>query len=79
MDTIKNYFVKLYKDNRVYTLLQISYSLLAVVTLMICGVIALMNQQLGVNLLFVPCACAAILGINALIWSILKTILDSLR
>ena len=49
----------------------------AAVTL-ICGIIALINQSLGITLLFVPCGAAAILGINALVWSILKTFLDGL-
>ncbi|MBR3135275.1 hypothetical protein IKG54_01770 [Candidatus Saccharibacteria bacterium] len=78
MDTIKQYYLKLYKEGKTYTLLQLFYSFATLASLMVCGIIALINQSLGITLLFVPCGAAAILGINALAWSILKTFLDGL-
>lgn len=78
MNTIKTNFINLYKDNKTYTILQLGYAIIAVASLVICGLIALINQNLGITLLYVPCAATAILGINALFWSILKTILDSI-
>ena len=78
MDTIKQHYLKLYKEGKTYTLLQLFYSFAALASLIICGIIALINQNLGITLLFMPCGASVILGVNALVWSILKTFLDSL-
>ena len=70
--------IKLYKDRRELTLLEITYFALSIVSFAIAGIIALFNQSLGVSVLIVP-LIALVAGImNIVAWSLVKLIIEGL-
>ena len=71
------YFKDLYQKHREYTLLQWLYAIVAILSLVICGIIALMNQTLGISLLIIPLTFGVAFATNLVIWSLLSTVLRS--
>lgn len=73
-----NSLVKLYKDGKELTLLEITYFALSVLSFVVAGVVALFNQSLGVSILIVP-LIALIAGVmNIVAWSLVKLIIEHL-
>ena len=70
--------IKLYKDRRELTLLEITYFALAVISFAISGIIALFNQSLGISILIVPLVALAVGTLNIVVWSIVKLIIEGL-
>lgn len=70
--------IKLYKERRELTLLEIAYFALSVISFIVAGTIALFNQSLGISILIVP-LCALIAGVvNIVAWSLVKLLVESL-
>lgn len=76
---MKSKFLSLYQNNRELTVLQIVYLAGAIITVFICGLLALVNQELGMSCLFVPLVGIAIFCTNIVVWSLTKFIIDSLH
>lgn len=73
-----NDIIKLYKNGKELTLLEIAYFVITLVSFAVAGVIALFNQSLGVSVLIVP-LIALIAGImNIVAWSLVKLIIEHL-
>jgi len=71
-----NDIIKLYKEGKELTLLEIAYFAITIVTFAIAGVIALFNQSFGVSILIVPLV-ALIAGVmNIVAWSLVKLIVE---
>ena len=69
--------IKLYKDRRELTLLEITYFALSILSFAIAGVVALFNQSLGVSILIVPLV-ALIAGLmNIVAWSLVKLVIEA--
>ena len=66
-----NYFVDLYKRDKQITLLTWCYSVIAVVFLLVAGMIALINQPLGVAILIVPLIAIIALCMNIVFWALI--------
>ncbi len=78
MDLIK-YFTNLYKENRQISLLTWVYGSVAIVSLIIAGLFALINQSLGHILLFIPGICVLVLVLNLVIWSLIRSTIEALE
>ena len=73
-----NDIIKLYKEGKELTLLEIAYFAITIVSFGVAGLIALFNQSLGVSVLIIPLV-ALVAGImNIVAWALVKLILDHL-
>lgn len=72
------YFKNLYVNHREYALLQWLYAIIALLGLFISGIVALMNQTLGISILIVPGIFSIAFVANLVAWSLLNTVLKSL-
>ena len=70
--------IKLYKERRELTLLEITYFALSVITFAVAGIIALFNQSLGVSILIVPLIALIAGVVNIVAWSVVKLLIESL-
>lgn len=77
MKSVIDYFVELYKENRQITLLTWCYSALTIIFVMIAGLIALLNQPLGVGVLVVPLVCVVALCMNIVFWALIHLAIDT--
>ncbi|MBQ9019979.1 hypothetical protein IJ096_01510 [Candidatus Saccharibacteria bacterium] len=78
MDKKMGYFKNLYVNHREYALLQWLYAIIALLGLFISGIVALMNQTLGISILIVPGIFSIAFVANLVAWSLLNTVLKSL-
>ena len=75
---MKKDLIKLYKDRRELTLLEITYFAIAIVAFGVAGILALFNQDLGLRALIVPLV-AFIAGLmNIVVWAVIRLIVDTL-
>ena len=77
MDMI-NYFANLYKEKKQVALLTWAYSILAVASIFIAGLVALINQTVGVGMLIIPLVAIVALCMNVVAWSLVRFALDTL-
>jgi len=73
-----NTIIKLYKNHRELTLLEITYFVLMIIAFMVAGIVALFSQSLGVSILVVPLVCLIAGVMNLVAWSLVKLALDNL-
>ncbi|MBR0460964.1 hypothetical protein IJI91_03220 [Candidatus Saccharibacteria bacterium] len=70
--------IRLYKERRELTLVEITYFALAVISFVVAGTIALFDQSLGISILIVP-LIAMVTGIaNIVAWSLIKLFIEGL-
>ena len=73
-----NDIIKLYKNGKELTLLELAYFAITLISFAVAGVVALFNQSLGVSVLVVP-LIALIAGVmNIVAWSLVKLIIEHL-
>ena len=53
-------------------LLQVAYLIVAVMSVIICGIVGLFNQSLGVGMLIFPLVIAIALCMNVVSWALIK-------
>ena len=70
--------VRLYKERRELTLLEIAYFTLSVISFIIAGTVALFNQSLGVSILIVPLFALVAGVVNIVAWSLVKLLIGGL-
>ena len=70
--------IKLYKDRRDLTLLEIAYFALSVFSFIVAGTISLFNQSLGVSILIVPLIALVAGVVNIVAWSLVKILIEGL-
>ena len=73
-----NDIIKLYKEGRELTLLEIAYFAITVVSFAVAGVVALFNQSLGVSVLIIPLVALVAGVMNIVAWSLVKLIIEHL-
>lgn len=73
-----NGIIKLYKNHRELTLLEMTYFIMMILAFVVAGVVALFSQSLGVSILVVPLVCLIAGVMNLVAWSLVKLALDSL-
>lgn len=70
--------IKLYKERRELTLLEIAYFALSVISFIVAGTIALFNQALGISILIVPLFALIAGVVNIVAWSLVKLLVEGL-
>lgn len=73
-----NTIIKLYKNHRELTLLEMTYFIMMILAFMVAGIVALFSQSLGVSILVVPLVCLIAGVMNLVAWSLVKLALDNL-
>lgn len=73
-----NYFIKLYTEHRSLALITWGYLIISVLALLLAGIFALMNQDLGRSILFVPLLSFLACICNLVIWALIKLGIDTL-
>ena len=74
-----NKFTNLYKENRQIALLSAVYGTVATVSLLIAGLFAIIDQEIGRKILIVPQLSLIALVGNLVAWSIIHTLFDSIN
>lgn len=72
-----NYFIKMYKEKKQVALLTWAYSALALISIVVAGLCALINQSVGVGMLIIPLVAIIALCMNVTAWSLVRFALDS--
>lgn len=75
MDVFK-YFMNLYRGRKQVILLSWAYLFMAVVSVLIAGICALINQSVGVGMLILPLIAITALCANIVVWSFVRFIID---
>ena len=70
--------IKLYKDNKQLTLLEIAYFALPILSFAVAGIVALFNQSLGVNILIVPLIAFVAGLMNIVLWAVIRLVIEAL-
>ena len=73
-----NNLIKLIKDNRELTLLEIAYFALSLLSFAVAGVVALFNQSLGVSVLIVPLVALVAGVMNVIAWALVKLVMEQI-
>ena len=73
-----DYFKNLYKEHKQFALIEWTYAILTVATLLIVGLVNLINPSVGAGLLIIPLVCFIAFAMNLVAWSLIKTFLDYL-
>jgi len=68
--------VSFYRDNKKLELLQYAYVIIFAVVMVISGLIALINQAIGISFLIIPLICVVSFCMNLIAWSIIKTAIE---
>lgn len=66
------HFTKLYEERRELALLQWTYFVMAILSVLIAGIFALINQSLGVSILIVPLVAFVAMSMNIVAWALVK-------
>ncbi len=78
MESVKNYILKLYKNNDEIALLSWFYGAIAVLFVFIAGLCALIDQPFGVGLLIIPLVAIIALCANITVWALIKLFIQHL-
>lgn len=71
--------LELYKNKREMTILQGVYLAVALFSLTVAGVLALIDQSVGQSALIVPLIAMVAFCFNTIAWALIKMVLDSAR
>lgn len=74
---ILKYFAKLYEERRELALLEWTYLVIGVVSIMVAGILALFNQSLGLAVLIVPFVALIAMCMNVVAWALIKLAADT--
>ena len=77
MESIWEKFTKMYREKRQVTLLSWAYAIISIAVVIVAGLIALINQSIGVAILIVPLIAVAAMCANVFVWSLIRFILDT--
>ena len=73
-----DYFKNLYKEHKQFALIEWAYAILTIITLLVVGLVNLINASVGAALLIVPLVCFIAFAMNLVAWSLIKTFVDYL-
>ncbi|MBR3163886.1 hypothetical protein IKF15_01090 [Candidatus Saccharibacteria bacterium] len=74
---ILSYFLSLYKQKSQVILLAWAYSIITVISVLVAGLVALINQSAGVAVLIIPLIAVVALCVNVVVWAMIRFIIDS--
>lgn len=67
-----DYFKKLYREKRELALLEWTYLLMAIISIVIAGLLALFDRSLGISILIVPLVAFIAMSMNVVAWALIK-------
>ncbi|MCL1839590.1 hypothetical protein FWF89_01125 [Candidatus Saccharibacteria bacterium] len=74
---ILEYFSRLHKEKRELALLEWTYLVMVVISVLVAGIFALFNQALGVGILIVPLVAFIAMSMNVVAWALIKLAADT--
>lgn len=77
MESIWEKFTKMYREKSQVSLLTWAYAIISVAVIIVAGLIALINQSVGVAILIVPLIAIAAMCANVMVWSLIRFILET--
>ena len=76
MESIWEKFTKMYREKRQVSLLTWTYAIISAAVIVVAGLIALINQSVGVAILIIPLIAVAAMCANIMVWSLIRFILE---
>lgn len=77
MESIWEKFTKMYREKRQVSLLTWTYAIISAAVIVVAGLIALINQSVGVAILIIPLIAVAAMCANIMVWSLIRFILET--
>jgi len=77
MESIWEKFMKMYREKRQVSLLTWTYAIISAAVIVVAGLIALINQSVGVAILIIPLIAVAAMCANIMVWSLIRFILET--
>ena len=77
MESIWEKFTKMYREKSQVGLLTWAYAIISVAVIIVAGLIALINQSVGVAILIVPLIAIAAMCANVMVWSLIRFVLET--
>lgn len=74
---ILGYFLGLYKDKKQVVLLSWAYAAIAVVITILAGLVALINQSVGVAIMIIPLVAIIAFSVNIVMWALIRFAVES--
>lgn len=75
--SVRDYFQKLYKERKELALLEWTYLAIVIVSVVVAGIFALINQALGVSILIVPLVSFIAMSMNVVAWALIRLFAES--
>jgi len=75
--SVLKYFSGLYGEGRELALLQWTYVIVGGISVLVAGVFALINQQIGLAMLIVPLVTFIAVSMNIVAWALIKLAADT--
>ena len=75
--SILNHFLGLYQDKKQIALLSWAYGIIAVFATVVAGLIALVNQSLGVGIMIIPLVAIVAFSVNIIMWALIRFAIES--
>ena len=76
--SILDYFSKLYKERRELAMLEWIYLGMVIVSVVVAGICALVDQSVGVGLLIIPLVAFIAMSMNVVAWALIKLAADTI-
>ncbi len=70
-------FSKMYREKNQLSLLTWAYAIISIAVVIIAGLIALINQSVGVAILIIPLVAIAAMCANVIVWSLIRFLLQT--
>lgn len=77
MESIWDKFSKMYREKSQVCLLTWAYGIISVAVIVVAGLIALINQSVGVAILIIPLIAVAAMCANVMVWSLIRFVIES--
>lgn len=74
---ILGYFLGLYQEKKQVALLAWAYGLVAVAVTILAGLVALINQSVGVAIMIVPLIAVVAFSVNVVMWALIRFAIES--
>ena len=74
---ILGYFLGLYQEKKQVALLAWAYGFIAVAVTILAGLVALINQSVGVAIMIIPLVAIVAFSVNIVMWALIRFAIES--
>lgn len=74
---ILGYFLGLYQEKKQVVLLSWAYAIIAIAVTILAGLVALINQSVGVGIMIVPLIAIVAFSVNIVMWALIRFAIES--